>query len=171
MSSWKTVLILIALGLPAGSVQAMPRFEDYPIAVEIIPPGHRVEPKLPAEEASRHEPKLTWALAEDLPERPNFAGHMAFIPLGCGSGCATGVAIDLRTGRGFFFPSTISIDLSDMDVDGDEERQRYRPDSRLFTARGIHNEDGKSRQTYYYFDDQKGFILIADEPIALLPAD
>jgi len=168
---WKTVLILIALGLPVDSLQAMPRFEDYPIVVESFPPGHRVEPRLPAEDASRRQPKLTWVLEEGLPERPNFAGHTAFVPLGCGAGCVEGFAIDLRTGRGFFFPFTISDDLSAMDFYSNEERQQYRPDSRLFIARGIHNEVGVDRRTYYYFDDQKGFILIADEPIVFEGGD
>jgi len=58
-----------------------------------------------------------------------------------------------------------------MDFYSNEERQQYRPDSRLFIARGIHNEVGVDRRTYYYFDDQKGFILIADEPIVFEGGD
>jgi hypothetical protein len=69
---------------------------------------------------------------------PNFAGHLALVPIGCGAGCVFVPVVDVQTGRVFDSPlggeDQLSLDM------------RYQLDSRLITARYISNERCKSEE-------------------------
>jgi hypothetical protein len=60
---------------------------------------------------------------------PNYAGHFAIVPFGCGTSCIMGFLIDVKSGRIFDIP-----------LGGEENyslRLDYRPNSRLLKARWI----------------------------------
>jgi hypothetical protein len=60
---------------------------------------------------------------------PNFAGHLALVPIGCGAGCVFVPVVDVQTGRVFDSPlggeDQLSLDM------------KYQVNSRLIAARYI----------------------------------
>ena len=69
---------------------------------------------------------------------PNFAGHLALVPIGCGAGCVFVPFVDVQMDRVFDSPLG-SEDQSSLDV-------KYQVDSRLIAARYISNERCKSEE-------------------------
>jgi hypothetical protein len=63
---------------------------------------------------------------------PNFAGHLALVPIGCGGGCVFVPVVDVQTGRVFDSPLG-GEDMLSLDM-------KYHLDSRLLAARYISNE-------------------------------
>ncbi|MEM5437118.1 hypothetical protein [Paraburkholderia diazotrophica] len=83
----------------------------------------------------------------------DFAGHFVMASWGCGAGCVTAAAIDVRTGAVTMVPFTVS----DWPLDVTEPLS-FRKDSCLLIVRGSRNEKG--RGTYYYRFDGKYFRLL-----------
>lgn len=63
---------------------------------------------------------------------PNFAGHLALVPIGCGSSCVFVPVVDVQTGRVLDSPLG-GEDMLSLDM-------KYQIDSRLIAARYISNE-------------------------------
>lgn len=69
---------------------------------------------------------------------PNFAGHLALVPIGCGAGCVFVPVVDVQTGRMFNSPLG-GEDQSLLDM-------KYQVDSRLIAARYISNDRCKAEE-------------------------
>lgn len=153
-----------ALLLASQPALAMPRYEDYPAPVEKVQtPAASVRIEGPRERFFRTRIRRT--LEYGVRKGANFAGHHVFNSWGCGGGCRMGAVVNLHTGKAFLFPHTVSINLEHFEESEWEEPIQLQPDSRLFIVRGILDETGDDRRFYYYFDDKKGFVKIADEAV------
>ena len=75
-----------------------PRFEEYPVSEKWAGPAAHV--RLTARSAQLFRTRLRNAGKEP----PNFAGHYRFEIWGCGSNCASGGIVDLRSGEVFHPP-------------------------------------------------------------------
>lgn len=84
--------ILLALFLQQDPA-ATPKWEDYPTS-EPIWKGPNAAPKLVRADERMFQTRITNAAKEP----PDFAGHYRFADWGCGSVCAAGALIDLKTG-------------------------------------------------------------------------
>ena len=91
--------LLTALATQAAE---LPKFTDYPVAVSEIDRFARAI--VPAVHGSS---RCLRDLANDRPEKPNFADRFTLAVSGCGSGCAEFCVIDRVTGR--VFPGIDSI--------------------------------------------------------------
>lgn len=86
------IQILLALFVQQDPAQT-PKWEDYP-AIEPIWKGPNAAPKLIRSDERMFRTNITKAAKEP----PDFAGHYRFADWGCGSVCAAGALIDLKTG-------------------------------------------------------------------------
>lgn len=84
-----TVFIVAELLFGADPI---PKFEDYSISEQWTGPNAAVKLVRPDERMFRTH------LTKGALEEPDFAGHYRFVGWGCGSACAAGALIDLKTG-------------------------------------------------------------------------
>jgi len=107
-----------------------PKFEDYPEREAWHGPPVPVRITSPPERLFRTQ------LREAAKQLPNFAGHYRFTFWGCGTRCAGGALVDLRTGS--VFPPPLGGKASAESywifcTDWDKEHgAEYYPSSRLF---------------------------------------
>ena len=73
----------------------VPRFEDFPVS------GTWSGPNAPVRLSTSSERMFRTRLGDAAKKPPDFAGHYRFAGWGCGSACAAGAIIDLRTGDVF----------------------------------------------------------------------
>lgn len=101
LPSVKAVLI-VGLGCIVADAQMSsgnpPRFEDYPVIENWQGPNAPIKLFTPSERMFRTQ--LTTASKQP----PDFAGHYRFAAWRCGSDCAAGALIDLKTGVVFSPP-------------------------------------------------------------------
>lgn len=91
------VAVLLAQQDPAPP----PKWEDHP-ALTPVWKGPNASPKLVRADERMFRTNITNAAKEP----PDFAGHYRFADWGCGSACAAGALIDLKTGAIYPPPKT-----------------------------------------------------------------
>jgi hypothetical protein len=127
----------------AAMAQDAPRFSDHPVTQ--IYRGKSAPPRLTTPEARQFRTRLREAAAG----KANFAGHFIVAKWGCGTSCATGAIIDVRSGAVTMLPFTVCCSRETYD---DFDSFAYRLDSRLIVFLGQRNEEGENGYHYYVFD-------------------
>ena len=92
---------LLCAATAVFGADAIPRFEDFPATEQWRGPNAPVKLVRPDERQFRTR------LRAGAQERPDFAGHYRFVGWGCGSLCAAGAIVDLKTGRVYPPPKTV----------------------------------------------------------------
>lgn len=90
MLRWSAGLVIATALLFAA--ETVPKFEDFRVTTRWIGPNAAVKLVRPDERMFRTK------LSNGAKENPNFAGHYRFVGWGCGSVCAAGAIVDLKTG-------------------------------------------------------------------------
>ncbi len=101
----------------------------------------------------RHARDYRTRIREGMRGGANFAGNMALIEIGCGTGCKFVYAANAQTGQVMSFPlggeDNLNLDL------------RYRPDSRLVVAHW-QGDDRCIRQSYIFTGSSFRQVDVAD---------
>src|SRR5215213_2141240 len=97
--------------------------------------------------------RLRTRIRDGMRSGPNFAGHMALIEIGCGTGCTVVYAGDVRTGRVFEFPRGGGKNLS--------LTLHHNVGSRALVAYWIH-EERCFREAFLWRGNQFGFLEKSD---------
>jgi hypothetical protein len=96
----EVLLGVCATAIAIAAQPPRPKFEDFP-SVQIAPIAHiQLTLELPGERMYRTR------LKEAAEKPPNFAGALRSVIWGCGSNCASGAFIDLKTGAVYPQPLT-----------------------------------------------------------------
>jgi hypothetical protein len=106
----------------------IPYFEDYPAKPMFT--GKPAKIVLETQDAKNYRTRLREAMKEPA----DFAGEYVLAHWGCGTSCAHGAVVSLRTGHVVFLPGTVCCWY------GDDNNTEYRKDSRLLILRGRINE-------------------------------
>lgn len=137
----------------AANAQESPKFKDYPASTAFS--GNAVPAQLLTEAEKNFRTRLSAASSQ----APNFAGDQVLTTWGCGSGCLSGAAVSLRTGKVTFLPGTVCC------WKGEGERLTFRLNSRLLVMAGLINEDGQYGAHFYEFTGQ-GFVRVKTIPLS-----
>jgi hypothetical protein len=155
--------ICAASSMVAAQSPSPPRFEDFPAARVVA--LARIQPmlELPGERMFRTR------LIEAAEKPPNFAGTLRGVVWGCGSNCASGAFIDLKTGVVYPQPLTNNTDglgrwaIPEGMFSGAGMWGRL--DSRLLIIRcgktWIEREDLLLPDTYYFAWEEGKFRLLS----------
>jgi hypothetical protein len=140
---------LFATGACFANGSALPRFEEYPAAVEAV--------KKPAQAriSDAQSRKYRTQLREASRHAPDFAGHYILATWGCGASCVMAAAIDAKTGSVISLPFTVSnwpLEVT--------EPLDYKANSRLLIVRGSRDEKGNG--IYYYEFAGHSFKLLSE---------
>jgi len=141
---------LLAMALAVGAeAQSVPQYKDYP-----------AKPFKGARAAVDVSPPDAWnyrsVLRKGAKQPINFAGRYVFTSWGVGSGCETGAAIDVSTGRVTFFPYNACF-----------WREKDPPflvktGSRLFISTGNLGEDGPRGAHFFDFTGREFRYLMTN---------
>jgi len=151
-----TLLIaaLAALVAPAAYAQ-VPQFSDYP--------AHPYSgPAAPLILASKMDINFRTRLLEAARGPVNFAGVYSLATFGCGTECVMGAAVNLRTGRVVWLPSTICCWPAD--ADAKFQPVAFRADSTLLVLSGLRDEKEGDQGAHFYRIDGDRFVFIRDIP-------
>jgi hypothetical protein len=83
----------------AVSLQAQPKFEDFPASKPFT--GKPAQAKVLRQSDRLYRTKIRDAAAKG----PNFAGHFTIAQWGCGAGCVESVIVDAANGAVFHLPA------------------------------------------------------------------
>ncbi len=83
---------LLSSQAPVANQGRLPRLEDYPVPETFTGPAAQVNLRRWEERMFRTR------LMEASKQSPDFAGHYRFAIWGCGTMCAAGAIVDLKTG-------------------------------------------------------------------------
>lgn len=138
-----------------GVRQDIPKFSDYPVTN--IFSGKNA----PVILSSNEDRMYRTTLREAAKEKPDFAGHYKFAIAGCGTECAIAAVINLRTGKVYWFPETISCGFSPKvdDLVG-ESQIKYRLDSKLLMTCGLRADYRDFAYVDYYVFQDNRFRLV-----------
>ena len=134
----------------AIAAEPAPRFEDFPVKEQISGPTAPLA-------LTRKDTEFRTQLRDAAREKPNFAGHYVLTYWGCGAGCVMGAAIDARTGRVAWLPSTICCWPVEV-----EDPLAFRHDSTLVAMTGLRNEKEGDQGTHYYRIEGLRFVHVRD---------
>jgi hypothetical protein len=135
-----------------------PRFEDFPVDERWNGPN------APIKLVTRSERMFRTQLTEGSKGPPTFAGHYRFTGWGCGSVCAAGAIIDLKTGTVYPPPGGGKLEgwdrwiFSHGFVDGPFDE--YRLNSRLIIVRKQAMDPAKQTLTFFEWTGD-GFRKVA----------
>lgn len=87
-----------AICVAAFAQQSKPRFEDYPAETK------KTLRRAPVRLITSFDREFRTRITEASKEAPNFAGKYRMEIWGCGSGCASGVLVDLEFGSVYRLP-------------------------------------------------------------------
>lgn len=122
----------------AGSAQQEPHFAEYP--------ARKFERRVTFPDFKKRDRKFSayrTRLRNGVRSGPNYAGHLALVEIGCGSGCRFAYLVDVRSGR-----------VVDTGLGGDNHHELallYRLESRLLFARWK-SEDRCMRAAFEWTD-------------------
>lgn len=124
------------------SQQASPKFAEYPselyagprAAVQLVTPFDRT-----------FRTRIRNTQSQDV----NFSGEYIVSTWGCGTSCATGVAVSARTGKVIELPGTVCC------WKGEGNNIIFRKDSRLLVLAGLINEQGRHGAHFYELRNNK----------------
>lgn len=161
MTKFSFIVLAFVLFICFGQASAQkrndtPRLSDYPVTN--IFSGKNAPVKL----VSSTDRRYRTVLREAAKEEPDFAGHHRIALAGCGTNCMIAAAINLRTGRVYWFPETIFHGLSD-EVDAliGDGVAKYSVDSKLLVFSSLKDRDsGEYVYLQYYLFEGNRFTLL-----------
>jgi len=138
-------VLLLALAVSrdayAQSTASVPQPGDYP-AGEIFR-GRAAKVDLRPKESREYRTRLKEAASQPA----NFAGHYVLAKWGCGSSCAHGAAVDLKSGKVVFLPGTVCC--WPIELPENFEPIEFKLQSRLVVLNGQLNEEGPEGPHYF----------------------
>jgi hypothetical protein len=148
----KALLITaIALGIASHAAEAQD-YNRYPVPEYH---GRIVAPKFTG--SGKQFSNLRTVIRQGFRRGPDYAGHFALIPVGCGAGCVIYVVGDLRSGELFNFPiggeGYISLSLT------------YVPSSRLVLAKWDDSFEGQRCTIRPYLLSGKTFRQLGSDRV------
>jgi hypothetical protein len=156
---WAKTIIFVA-ALHSIGQPVLPRFQDYPA------PSTWRSKDVKLRLRTYNEKCFLTRLTEAAKEPPDFAGHYKIAGWGCGSACASGALIDLKTGNIYPLPFGGHGRGSEYWIftggPFPEKYIEYRRDSRLIIIRRIESvkDTPYAPDDYYFVWDGKRFKQI-----------
>lgn len=150
----KVLLVLLSVVFSVGVYAKDPKFNEYPAQVY---KGENA-PLVLNSNTSNFKTRFR-ALANS---KPNFAGHYVVDFFGCGGGCISGMAYNVKTGSTQFLPfgtlagCYINDEYFDQDID-------YKVNSKLFIAYGSDGSAEGKCLAKYYIEQNGKFKLIKSQ--------
>ena len=138
-------MLLLCVILHGASVEATPRFSDFPADTYT---GPIAKARLTDVKSRQYASRLR-ATAKG---KVNFAGNRVLTIWGCGASCVMAATVDAKTGGVAWIPFTLCCWNQDI-----AEPLEFRADSRLLIAHGSRNETGDGSAVNYYIFDGKKF--------------
>lgn len=146
------LLVIVAAGLLVVDVQAqerVPQFKDYP--VREFYRGKNAPVVL-----TRDDRKFRTRLRQAAKEKPNFAGRYILTSWGCGTRCLMGAVIDAKTGKVYWWESSLCCWGYDVgDIWGPIE---FRLHSKLIVFIGARNENENDDGAHFYKFENGRFV-------------
>ena len=153
-----TIFLLIAFVVSTAAQQkGLPRFEDYPVRESFT--GKTAPLKLTGASARKYRS----ALRESAKAGVNFAGHYIVAEWGCGTDCHSFAIIDAKTGD-VYFSKAVSF-IGGQLRQTEEDRLKYRKDSRLFIAAGARNDEETGKFFYEWKNNRLQLIRKTELPL------
>ncbi|MGO4337874.1 hypothetical protein AB4037_23440 [Labrys sp. KB_33_2] len=141
--------------LSGGAAYADPEFNRYPVGS--IYNGPHAKPDFTGKDAVLFRTRI-----RDASKKPiNFSGEYSLQTWGCGTGCETGVVVNIRTGQVSFLPSVESSAGDATFVD----RFQYKATSSLLVATGTIGED-KGTYEYLFRMEPSGLVAFGKKQIS-----
>ena len=158
----KAICVLLIVGTSGWSEQptVRPGFKDF--AVKQIYTGAPAVPKLNSDQRT-----FRTMIREGAKSKVEFAGHYTVPRWGCGSGCSTFVIVDSITGAVYNAFNVADLPLAWMERHGEQQRLKFRRNSRLIKINGCINEQNCGFYDYAMVEG-KGLRLVRKE---LLPKE
>lgn len=156
MNPFQIFLVLVLLGFSsvAKTETPLPRFESY--RVEENYTRKAVQPVI----RTREDRQYRTMLSEAAGKKANFAGHYVVSTWGCGASCVMGVIVDAKTGKVYWLPFTVAVDINEF------EPIVFRRDSSLIVVKGSRNEKGHGAYYYNFTRDHLALVRAIETPPA-----
>jgi hypothetical protein len=137
-----------------------PRFQDYPEFQDY--PAQRYSGPAAPLVLGPNDSRFRTRLREAIGRPANFAGVYSLAIWGCGTECLMGAAVNLKTGRVVWLPSTICCWPAD--ADAGFEPVVFRVNSSLIELSGLRNEKEGDQGSHFYRIDGDHFAHVRDIP-------
>ena len=149
----RLLMLITFVLLSASPSMSGQRFEAF--KVDSIYIGPHAAPVL----RTARERRFKTQLRNAAQQRVNFAGHYVLSTWGCGAGCRSGAAIDVRTGQVIWLPCDVEFE----GIPRNAEPVEFRADSRLVVLYGMMLCDAAQLPSdrYYYKLQGNRFVRLS----------